>query len=89
MCADSSNGGYGQTADLQSPAVASTGPQCTLVFWYHMSGFTVGSLHVGGVKKWRTHRENNNQRHRLVILTVSAGAVEVRERHSRGLVSDW
>ncbi|XP_040023689.2 MAM and LDL-receptor class A domain-containing protein 1 [Gasterosteus aculeatus] len=46
MCADSSNGGYGQTADLQSPAVASTGPQCTLVFWYHMSGFTVGSLHV-------------------------------------------
>ncbi|KAL6097716.1 malrd1 [Pungitius sinensis] len=46
MCADSSNGGYGQTTDLQTPAISSTGPQCTLVFWYHMSGFTVGSLHV-------------------------------------------
>uniref|UniRef100_A0AAQ5YMQ9 MAM domain-containing protein n=1 Tax=Amphiprion ocellaris TaxID=80972 RepID=A0AAQ5YMQ9_AMPOC len=46
MYADSSNGGYGQTADLQTPVISSTGPQCTLVFWYHMSGFTVGSLQV-------------------------------------------
>ncbi|KAM3838196.1 MAM and LDL-receptor class A domain-containing protein 1-like, partial [Diretmus argenteus] len=46
MCADSSNGGYGHTTDLQTPVISSTGPQCTLVFWYHMSGFTVGSLQV-------------------------------------------
>ncbi|XP_028288906.1 MAM and LDL-receptor class A domain-containing protein 1 isoform X2 [Parambassis ranga] len=46
MCSDSSNGGYGQTADLQTPVISSTGPQCTLIFWYHMSGFTVGSLQV-------------------------------------------
>ncbi|KAF3836644.1 hypothetical protein F7725_029202 [Dissostichus mawsoni] len=46
MCADSSNGGYGQTSDLQTPVMTSNGPQCTLVFWYHMSGFTVGSLQV-------------------------------------------
>ncbi|KAG8009528.1 MAM and LDL-receptor class A domain-containing protein 1, partial [Nibea albiflora] len=44
MYADSSNGGYGQTTDLQTPHISSTGPQCTLVFWYYMSGFTVGSL---------------------------------------------
>uniref|UniRef100_A0A8C9YZL1 MAM and LDL receptor class A domain containing 1 n=1 Tax=Sander lucioperca TaxID=283035 RepID=A0A8C9YZL1_SANLU len=46
MCADSSNGGYGQTAVLQTPAISSTGPHCTLVFWYYMCGFTVGSLQV-------------------------------------------
>ncbi|XP_063768371.1 MAM and LDL-receptor class A domain-containing protein 1 isoform X2 [Eleginops maclovinus] len=46
LCADSSNGGYAQTTVLQTPVISSTGPQCTLVFWYHMSGFTVGSLQV-------------------------------------------
>uniref|UniRef100_A0A672JC96 MAM and LDL receptor class A domain containing 1 n=1 Tax=Salarias fasciatus TaxID=181472 RepID=A0A672JC96_SALFA len=46
MNADSSNGGYGQVADLQTPVISSTGPQCTLVFWYHMNGFTIGSLQV-------------------------------------------
>lgn len=46
LCADSSNGGYGHTTDLHTPVISSTGPQCTLVFWYYMSGFTVGSLQV-------------------------------------------
>ncbi|CAL8292300.1 unnamed protein product [Lota lota] len=46
MCADSSKGSYGHTSDLQTPLISSTGPQCTLVFWYHMGGFTVGSLQV-------------------------------------------
>ncbi|XP_061569314.1 MAM and LDL-receptor class A domain-containing protein 1 isoform X2 [Cololabis saira] len=46
MYADSSNGGYGQATDLQTPIISSTGPLCTLIFWYHMSGFTVGSLQV-------------------------------------------
>lgn len=48
MYADSSNGGYGQTSDLITPVISSTGPHCTLEFWYHLSGFTVGSLQVGG-----------------------------------------
>lgn len=47
MYADSSNGAYGQSTDLQTPVISSTGPLCTLTFWYHMSGFTVGSLQVG------------------------------------------
>ena len=46
MYADSSNGGYGHITDLQTPVISSTGPQCTLGFWYHMSGFTVGALQV-------------------------------------------
>ncbi|XP_067342984.1 MAM and LDL-receptor class A domain-containing protein 1 isoform X2 [Channa argus] len=46
MYADSSNGEYGHITDLYTPVISSTGPQCTLVFWYHMVGFTVGSLQV-------------------------------------------
>ncbi len=44
--ADSSNGGYGHTTDLFTAPIKITGPQCTLVFWYQMSGFTVGTLQV-------------------------------------------
>uniref|UniRef100_A0A665X318 MAM and LDL receptor class A domain containing 1 n=1 Tax=Echeneis naucrates TaxID=173247 RepID=A0A665X318_ECHNA len=46
MYADSSNGGYSQATDLLTPVISSTGPQCKLIFWYHMGGFTVGSLQV-------------------------------------------
>lgn len=55
LCADSSNGGYGHITDLQSPVISSTGPQCVLVFWYYMNGFTVGTLQV----QWDTllHRK--------------------------------
>uniref|UniRef100_A0A3B3XWB3 MAM domain-containing protein n=1 Tax=Poecilia mexicana TaxID=48701 RepID=A0A3B3XWB3_9TELE len=55
MYADSSNGGYGQFSDLQTPVISSTAPQCTLIFWYHMSGFTVGTLQVLFRHKNLTH----------------------------------
>ncbi|KAJ8419179.1 hypothetical protein AAFF_G00006780 [Aldrovandia affinis] len=55
MYADSSNGGYGQATDLVTPVISSTGPRCTLVFWYHMSGFTVGTLQVLGKFGSLTH----------------------------------
>ncbi|KAF5889488.1 MAM and LDL-receptor class A domain-containing protein 1, partial [Clarias magur] len=42
--ADSSNGGYGHVSDLITPLITATGPQCTMEFWYYMSGFTVGTL---------------------------------------------
>ncbi|XP_066536368.1 MAM and LDL-receptor class A domain-containing protein 1 [Hoplias malabaricus] len=44
--ADSSNGGYGHISDLLTPPIAATGPQCTMGFWYYISGFTVGTLQV-------------------------------------------
>lgn len=46
LFADSSNGEYGHTTDILTPPITKTGPQCTLVFWYYMSGFTVGTLQV-------------------------------------------
>ncbi|XP_078283847.1 MAM and LDL-receptor class A domain-containing protein 1 [Rhinoraja longicauda] len=46
LYADSSNGKFGHTAEISTPEISLTGPKCKLVFWYHMSGVTVGSLQV-------------------------------------------
>ncbi|MBN3307352.1 MALR1 protein, partial [Amia calva] len=46
LYADSSNGQFGQSTDLLTPVISQTGPECTLVFWYHMNGVTVGTLQV-------------------------------------------
>uniref|UniRef100_A0A8C5KA78 MAM and LDL receptor class A domain containing 1 n=1 Tax=Jaculus jaculus TaxID=51337 RepID=A0A8C5KA78_JACJA len=46
LYADSSNGKFGDTADILTPVISLTGPKCTLVFWTHMNGATVGSLQV-------------------------------------------
>uniref|UniRef100_A0A3Q3M1K5 MAM and LDL receptor class A domain containing 1 n=1 Tax=Labrus bergylta TaxID=56723 RepID=A0A3Q3M1K5_9LABR len=91
MCADSSNGKYGQTTDLQTPFISSTGPQCTLVFWYHMSGFTVGSLQVllknGNVTQevWsQTGNQGNKWRRGEVFLGLS-NTFQVVFRVKRGI----
>ncbi|KAM7390330.1 hypothetical protein PAMA_008482 [Pampus argenteus] len=91
MCADSSNGGYGHTADLQTPTISSTGPQCTLVFWYHMSGFTVGSLQVllmyGNVthEVWsQTGNQGNKWRRGEVFIGISNN-LQVVFRTKRGI----
>ncbi|EHB12586.1 hypothetical protein GW7_18801 [Heterocephalus glaber] len=46
LYADSSSGKFGDTADILTPVISLTGPNCTLVFWTHMNGATVGSLQV-------------------------------------------
>ncbi|XP_008266860.3 MAM and LDL-receptor class A domain-containing protein 1 [Oryctolagus cuniculus] len=46
LFADSSNGKFGDVADILTPVISLTGPTCTLVFWTHMNGATVGSLQV-------------------------------------------
>ncbi|XP_038652380.1 MAM and LDL-receptor class A domain-containing protein 1 [Scyliorhinus canicula] len=46
LYADSSNGEFGQSADIITPAISLSGPKCKLGFWYHMSGITIGSLQV-------------------------------------------
>ncbi|XP_029935423.1 MAM and LDL-receptor class A domain-containing protein 1 [Myripristis murdjan] len=91
MCADSSNGGYGHITDLQTPVISSTGPQCTLVFWYHMSGFTVGTLQVwlkhGNIthKVWsQTGSQGNRWRRGEVFLGISNN-IQVVFRAKRGI----
>ncbi|XP_069067879.1 MAM and LDL-receptor class A domain-containing protein 1 isoform X2 [Pleurodeles waltl] len=46
LYADSSNGKYGDFADIMTPVVSFTGPKCKLVFWSHMMGATIGSIQV-------------------------------------------
>ncbi|XP_029442450.1 MAM and LDL-receptor class A domain-containing protein 1-like [Rhinatrema bivittatum] len=46
LYADSSNGQFGNTADIITPIISLTGPKCKLVFWSHMNGATVGTLQV-------------------------------------------
>ncbi|XP_043546352.1 MAM and LDL-receptor class A domain-containing protein 1 isoform X2 [Chiloscyllium plagiosum] len=46
LYADSSNGEFGQTADIITPVISLSGPKCKLSFWYHMNGVTIGSLQV-------------------------------------------
>uniref|UniRef100_A0A673AYJ2 MAM and LDL receptor class A domain containing 1 n=1 Tax=Sphaeramia orbicularis TaxID=375764 RepID=A0A673AYJ2_9TELE len=91
MCADSSNGGYGHTTDLQTPVISSTGPQCTLIFWYHMSGFTVGSLQVlqkyGNIthEVWsQTGNQGNKWRRGEVFIGLSSN-FQVVFRAKRGI----
>ncbi|XP_066047695.1 MAM and LDL-receptor class A domain-containing protein 1 [Chamaea fasciata] len=46
LFADSSNGEFGNTADIATPVISLTGPRCKIVFWNHMNGSTIGSLEV-------------------------------------------
>ncbi|GAB1285988.1 MAM and LDL-receptor class A domain-containing protein 1 [Apodemus speciosus] len=46
LYADSSNGKFGDIADIVTPVISLMGPRCTLVFWTYMNGATVGSLQV-------------------------------------------
>lgn len=46
LYADSSNGKFGDMADILTPVISLMGPRCTLVFWTYMNGATVGSLQV-------------------------------------------
>ncbi|XP_052012808.1 MAM and LDL-receptor class A domain-containing protein 1 [Apodemus sylvaticus] len=46
LYADSSNGKFGDIADIVTPVISLMGPKCTLVFWTYMNGATVGSLQV-------------------------------------------
>ncbi|XP_044196224.1 MAM and LDL-receptor class A domain-containing protein 1 isoform X2 [Thunnus albacares] len=91
MCADSSNGGYGHTTDLQTPVISSTGPQCTLVFWYYMSGFTVGSLQVllkyGNVthKVWSQNGNQGNKWRRGEVFIGLSNNFQVVFRAKRGI----
>ncbi|KAM4543911.1 MAM and LDL-receptor class A domain-containing protein 1 [Fundulus diaphanus] len=91
MYADSSNGGYGQMSDLQTPVISSAGPRCTLIFWYHMSGFTVGTLQVLFRHKNNTHvvwsqtgNQGNRWRRAEVFLGLS-NDFQVVFRAKRGI----
>ncbi|XP_077978883.1 MAM and LDL-receptor class A domain-containing protein 2-like [Glandiceps talaboti] len=46
LFADNSPGVYTDTAQIISPVIGETGPNCHLEFWYHMTGTNAGTLEV-------------------------------------------
>ncbi|TRZ00115.1 hypothetical protein DNTS_020307 [Danionella cerebrum] len=86
-----SNGGYGHTTDLSTAPIKVTGPQCTLVFWYHMSGFTVGTLQVfikSGTVSYEVWSQSGNQGNRWRRGEVFIGIrhdIQVVLRAKRGI----
>uniref|UniRef100_A0A672JY28 MAM and LDL-receptor class A domain-containing protein 1-like n=1 Tax=Sinocyclocheilus grahami TaxID=75366 RepID=A0A672JY28_SINGR len=89
--ADSSNRGYGHTTDLLTIPIKITGPQCTLVFWYHMSGFTVGTLQVfiksGAVthEVWSQIGNQGNRWRRGEVFIGICHNIQVGLRAKRGI----
>ncbi|XP_050969614.1 MAM and LDL-receptor class A domain-containing protein 1 [Labeo rohita] len=89
--ADSSNGGYGHSTDLLTAPIKITGPQCTLVFWYHMSGFTVGTLQVFIKSRTVSHEvwsQTGNQGNSWMRAEVFIGIrhnIQVGFRAKRGI----
>ncbi|XP_077978884.1 MAM and LDL-receptor class A domain-containing protein 1-like [Glandiceps talaboti] len=46
LFADNSPGVYKDTAQIRTPVIGETGPNCHLEFWYHMTGMNAGTLEV-------------------------------------------
>lgn len=91
LYADSSNGKFGDLADIVTPVISFTGPRCTLVFWTYMNGATVGSLQVlikTGVTISKVWSQNGQQGPRWKKAEVFLGIhshVEIVFRAKRGV----
>ncbi|XP_051007238.1 MAM and LDL-receptor class A domain-containing protein 1 [Acomys russatus] len=91
LYADSSNGNFGDLADVFTPVISQTGPRCTLVFWTHMNGATVGSLQVlikkGDMisKVWAQSGQQGPQWKKVQVFLGIHSHVEVIFRAKRGV----
>ncbi|KAM6216200.1 MAM and LDL-receptor class A domain-containing protein 1 [Rhynchocyon petersi] len=91
LYADSSNGKFGDTADILTPVISHMGPKCTLVFWTHMNGATVGSLQVlnkkGNVtsKLWSQTGQQGAQWKKVEVFLGIQSYVQIVFRAKRGI----
>ncbi|XP_044534861.1 LOW QUALITY PROTEIN: MAM and LDL-receptor class A domain-containing protein 1 [Gracilinanus agilis] len=91
LYADSSNGKFGHTADIITPVISLTGPKCSLVFWNHMNGATVGSLQVliknGNVtsKLWSQTGQQGAQWKRVEVFLGIHSNIQIVFRAKRGV----
>uniref|UniRef100_A0A672TQ22 MAM and LDL receptor class A domain containing 1 n=1 Tax=Strigops habroptila TaxID=2489341 RepID=A0A672TQ22_STRHB len=81
LFADSSNGEFGDTADIATPVIFRTGPKCKIIFWNHMNGPTIGSLEV----LWKT----SNRTSKLWSQSGSQGAQWNRAEVFLGIRSNF
>lgn len=91
LYADSSNGKFGDIADIFTPVISRTGPKCTLVFWTHMNGATVGSLQVlskkGNVtsKLWAQSGQQGAQWKKIQVFLGIHSYIQIVFRARRGV----
>ncbi|KAM5235404.1 MAM and LDL-receptor class A domain-containing protein 1 [Ctenodactylus gundi] len=91
LYADSSNGKFGDTADILTPLISLTGPKCTLVFWTYMNGATVGSLQVlirsGNVtsKIWAQTGQQGAQWRKVEVFLGIRSYTQIVFRAKRGV----
>uniref|UniRef100_A0A8C6QSZ3 MAM and LDL receptor class A domain containing 1 n=2 Tax=Nannospalax galili TaxID=1026970 RepID=A0A8C6QSZ3_NANGA len=91
LYADSSNGKFGDVADILTPVISLTGPKCTLVFWTHMNGATVGSLQVlikkgnATSKVWAQSGQHGAQWKKVEVFLGVHSHAEIVFRAKRGV----
>ncbi|XP_077628606.1 MAM and LDL-receptor class A domain-containing protein 1 [Crocuta crocuta] len=91
LYADSSNGKFGDTADLLTPVISRMGPKCTLVFWTHMNGATVGSLQVLSKKDnvtsklWAQSGQQGAQWKKVEVFLGVQSHIQIVFRAKRGV----
>ncbi|MBZ3887912.1 MAM and LDL-receptor class A domain-containing protein 1 [Sciurus carolinensis] len=91
LYADSSNGKFGDLADILTPVISLTGPKCTLLFWTHMNGATVGSLQVlikkGNVtsKVWAQTGQQGAQWRKVEVFLGIHAYTQIVFRAKRGV----
>ncbi|KAM8802301.1 MAM and LDL-receptor class A domain-containing protein 1 [Rhynchonycteris naso] len=91
LYADSSNGKFGDTADILTPLISLTGPKCTLVFWTHMNGATVGSLQVLSMKDnvtsklWAQSGQQGSQWKKVELFLGIHSQMQIVFRAKRGV----
>ncbi|XP_058915238.1 MAM and LDL-receptor class A domain-containing protein 1 [Kogia breviceps] len=91
LYADSSNGKFGDIADILTPVISRTGPRCTLVFWTHMNGATVGSLQVLSKidnvtsKLWAQSGQQGAQWKKIEVFLGVHSHIQIVFRAKRGI----
>lgn len=91
LYADSSNGKFGDVADILTPMISRTGPQCTLVFWTHMNGATVGSLQVlskkdnATAKLWAQNGQQGAEWKKVEVFLGVHSHIQIVFRAKRGI----
>ncbi|XP_027784436.2 MAM and LDL-receptor class A domain-containing protein 1 [Marmota flaviventris] len=91
LYADSSNGKFGDLADILTPVISLTGPKCTLLFWTYMNGATVGSLQVlikkGNVtsKVWAQMGQQGAQWRKVEVFLGIHSYTQIVFRAKRGV----
>ncbi|XP_049561475.1 MAM and LDL-receptor class A domain-containing protein 1 [Orcinus orca] len=91
LYADSSNGKFGDMADILTPVISRMGPKCTLVFWTHMNGATVGSLQVLSKidnvtsKLWAQSGQQGAQWKKIEVFLGVHSHIQVVFRAKRGI----